>query len=161
MSRIAVRGSQRFESPPVRSDFSIAQFESQGQKPFESLLRLYYLFTFQIGFRLRDSIRSLWPKEVPTLKSPCGSVLVRCLSGPRAHFPYFSKRSPLRIAGGESYRGEGLLRPLVVEHLTKTLAVHFWRVFFCTFKLIARSENAIAIAIAIAGRDSNRAHRDI
>ena len=39
--RIAT-GSQRFK---------IARFESQGQQPFESLLRLYYVFTFQIGFK--------------------------------------------------------------------------------------------------------------
>ena len=50
-SRFAVT-SQRFESPPVRSDF-----KSQGQKPFESLLRLYCFFRFKIGFKSRDSIR--------------------------------------------------------------------------------------------------------
>ena len=38
-------GSQRFQ---------IAQFEPQGQKPFETLLRLYYFFTFQTGFKSRD-----------------------------------------------------------------------------------------------------------
>ena len=38
--------------------FQIARFESQGQKPFESLLRLlYYFFTFRIGFKSHDSIR--------------------------------------------------------------------------------------------------------
>ena len=42
-----IRGSQRSESPSVRSDLKIARFESQGQKPFESLLRLYcFLFLF-------------------------------------------------------------------------------------------------------------------
>ena len=41
-------GSQRFQ---------ITRFESQGQKPFESLLRLYFFFAFKISFKSRDSIR--------------------------------------------------------------------------------------------------------
>ena len=45
--RIA-NGSQRFQ---------IAWFESQGQKPFESLLRLYLLFMFKMGLKSCSSSR--------------------------------------------------------------------------------------------------------
>ena len=37
--------------------FKIARSESQGQKPFESLFRLYYFSAFKIGFKSRGSIR--------------------------------------------------------------------------------------------------------
>ena len=37
--------------------FQIGRFESQGHKPFESLFRLRFSFTFKIGFTSRASIR--------------------------------------------------------------------------------------------------------
>ena len=59
--RFAVRSDSN--RPPVR--FQLARFESQGQKPLESLLRLYYFLTFEIGLKSHDSIR--WRFRIATV----------------------------------------------------------------------------------------------